>query len=249
MASLYGSEMAKVYDEIYQGFIDYTAEYQFYKHICNTYNSQNILEMGCGTGNLSSSFAKDFEKYVGLDYSDSMLAIAMEKYPSGIYVQADMRYFDLKQKFDAVLITGRSTSYLMDDADLNSTFLSVHNTLENGGLFVFDCIDAELFIPYIEKNRQVLHVSNCYPKTYERNSSWFKKPSETYHLVNWEAQYYEVKNTERILLGTDNSTFRVFTKSEITLLLKNADFEILDVQYRKTYAFDSFVVIAKKGGK
>lgn len=248
MASLYDKEMAKVYDKIYQGFIDYKTEYQFYKHICNLYRSQKVLEMGCGTGNLSSSFSKDFKLYVGLDYSDSMLGIALEKNPLGKYIQADMRCFDVNQKFDAVLITGRSTSYLMDDDDVMNTFRRVYSTLENGGVFVFDCIDAKLFMPYIQKNSQVVHVSLCDAKTYERSSTWIREPSQRYDLVNWEAHYYEIVNSEKVLLGTDKSIFRVFTQSEIIHLLKNAGFEILDVQYRKTYAFDSFVVIAKKVG-
>lgn len=134
----------------------------------------------------------------------------------------------------------------MDDDDVMNTFRRAYSTLENGGVFVFDCIDAKLFMPYIQKNSQVVHLSFCNPKTYERSSTWIREPSQCYNLVNWEAHYYEIVNSEKVLLGTDKSIFRVFTQSEIIHLLKNADFEILDVQYRKTYAFDSSVVIAKK---
>lgn len=45
--------MASVYDKIYQGFIDYSAEYAFYAGICIYYEAKHILELACGSGNLA----------------------------------------------------------------------------------------------------------------------------------------------------------------------------------------------------
>ena len=78
MGELYNENLAWVYDEIYQGFIDYSAEYEFYKYLCNDYNCNRVLEIACGTGNLAKSFTSDFSTYVGLDFSESMLNIAKE---------------------------------------------------------------------------------------------------------------------------------------------------------------------------
>ena len=58
MHELYDTNLAKVYDEIYQGFIDYPQEYKFYKNICQRYGASNILEIACGTGNLTPFFIK-----------------------------------------------------------------------------------------------------------------------------------------------------------------------------------------------
>ena len=79
MSNLYGDEMAKVYDEIYQGFIDYSAEYDLYSTICKKYDASKILEIACGTGNLAGAFSGDFETYTGMDYSDAMLKVAKKK--------------------------------------------------------------------------------------------------------------------------------------------------------------------------
>lgn len=59
MIDLSSENLAWVYDEIYQGFINYTAEYQFYEQICKTYNATKILELGYGTENLARSFLKN----------------------------------------------------------------------------------------------------------------------------------------------------------------------------------------------
>ena len=241
MINLYSENLAWVYDEIYQGFINYTAEYQFYERICKTYNATNILEMGCGTGNLARSFSKEFNTYVGLDYSIPMLTIARKKFPSGLFVHADMRSFNLKQNFDAALITGRSTSYLINNLDLEDTFKSVHTVLQTNGLFVFDCINADLFMPYILQNKEVTHTSICNGKDFERDSKWIKSKSDDYHLIDWKAEYFEVKGTKRISLGKDSSIFRAFTKKEISVFLNKTGFNILEVKTRNTYAFDTIV--------
>ncbi len=248
MNNLYGADLASVYDEVYQGFIDYKVEYEFYKAICKDYNSSIILEIACGTGNLAKLFSDDFFSYIGLDLSESMLSIAKIKYASCNFVQGDMRNLKFMDQFDSVLITGRSLSYLVNNTDLEDTFKSVHTALQSNGLFVFDCINAELFMPYILRNKEVSHASVCNGKVFERDSTWIKNRSDFYHLIDWKAEYFEVEGTTRISLGKDSSIFRAFTKKETSYYLNRTGFKILEVKNRNTYAFDTNVFICKKLG-
>ena len=246
MGELYNKNLAWVYDEIYQGFIDYKAEYEFYKNLCNGFNSNRILEIACGTGNLAKSFAADFSTYVGLDYSESMLNIAKKKYPAGNFIQGDMRHLNFVQQFDNILITGRSTSYLLNNSDLKQTFKSAYNALEDKGLFMFDCINANLFLPYILKNNCVVHKSTYDKKLFERESHWIKNQNLTYHLIDWKSTYYQLKDSKKIALGEDSTLFRVFTINEITETLLDSGFEILEIINRETYAFDTNVYVCRK---
>ena len=175
MHELYTTNLAKVYDEIYQGFIDYPQEYKFYSNICQKYGALTILEIACGTGNLAPFFMADFKNYIGLDYSEAMLAIARYKNPIAEFVQGDMRKFSIKENLDAILITGRSTSYLISDSDLKATFTSVHSNLKTKGIFIFDCIDSERFMPYIVKNKKIRHESKVNGKVFYRDSEWKKR--------------------------------------------------------------------------
>jgi ubiquinone/menaquinone biosynthesis C-methylase UbiE len=246
MHELYTTNLAKVYDEIYQGFIDYPQEYEFYSNSCKKYGASTILEIACGTGNLAPFFKADFKTYIGLDYSEAMLAIAKHKNPTTEFVQGDMREFSIKEQLDAILITGRSTSYLISDSDLKATFTSVHTNLKTKGVFIFDCIDSERFMPYILKNKKVRHESNIKGKKFYRDSEWKKKESDSYHLIDWRAEYFKIENNSKFLLGKDHTVFRAFSKSEIRQSLKSCGFKLLEIIDRPTYAFDTYVFVAQK---
>lgn len=245
MSNLYGPRLSKIFDKIYQGFIDYKVEYDFYAHLCHVNNVQSILELGCGTGNLANYFSKDFDEYLGLDYSEHMLSIARKKFPNGNFIQGDMRNFNLVKKFDTALITGRSTSYLLTKEDLLNTFTNVFDVLNPKGCLIFDCIDASKFIPYIQKNPSVIHKSKFENIEYSRTSEWYSKEKDP-KTIQWAASYYKQKGTTNQFLGKDNISFKVFTVTEITTALNKSGFEVMNIIDRPSYAFDTFVVVAKK---
>jgi ubiquinone/menaquinone biosynthesis C-methylase UbiE len=78
MASLYEGKMAAIYDAMYQTFVDYDEEYAFYNAFIQENNCKTILEIGSGTGNLAKRFKKNQQDYTGLEYSQSMIAIAQK---------------------------------------------------------------------------------------------------------------------------------------------------------------------------
>jgi SAM-dependent methyltransferase len=245
MSNLYGVEMAKVYDEIYQGFIDYKAEYELYSTICKKYNASKILEIACGTGNLASAFSIDFDTYSGMDYSEAMLQIAREKHAELNFFQGDMRNFSASQRFDAILITGRSTSYLLTDDDFLQTLKCVQATLEKNGVFIFDFIDAERFLPYVASNRWVKHESIVKERSYLRESEWVVEKESAESLIKWTASYYQLHQKDKTFLGRDSTFFRSFYFEELELLLTKAGFTINEKIDRKTYAFDTYLLVCK----
>ena len=246
MSNLYGNQLAKVFDKMYQGFIDYHEEYEFYKLFCKKFKKEFILEIGCGTGNLAPKFSLDFKSYLGIDLSETMLSIAKEKFPSGEFQQADMTHFELAKKRDAVLITGRTISYLITNKDINNCFSSIYNALLKNGLLIFDCIDASKFIPIVEQKNEIKHYSSFENKNYVRESLWFWEKEKENFMINWNANYFEIDVDKNNFLGNDKVDFRVFTQCEIKLFLKQNNFEILEIRDRKSYAFDTFVVVAQK---
>jgi hypothetical protein len=62
--------------------------------------------------------------------------------------------------------------------------------------------------------------------------------------VDWTAKYYIIQEQEKI--NCDFSTVRVFTLNEIQLFLYLNKFEIIKTIDRKTYAYDTYVIVAKK---
>jgi SAM-dependent methyltransferase len=245
MSNLYGAELAKVFDTMYQGFIDYEEEYRFYSAETQLCNAHSILEIGCGSGNLAKYFINDFKSYLGLDLSDHMLQLALDKNPTGHFTQADMRSFDLENKYDVALITGRSSSYLLSNKDVSHTFNSVSKALESKGHLIFDCIDAEKFVSYVDQNPMVIHNSIVGGEKFRRVTNWYVE-NYVEHLINWKANYYKLENATEIPLGDDSVIFKAFNRKDIIRLLEKAKYNILNIEDRPSYAFDTFVVHAQK---
>lgn len=101
-----------------------------------------ILDLGCGTGALTELLAAKGYDMIGIDNSQEMLRIAMEKRQrSGydiLYLQQDMREFELYGTVGAVISVCDSINYILDENELLAAFRLVNNYLYPRGLFIFD---------------------------------------------------------------------------------------------------------------
>ncbi len=245
MANLYGN-LANVYEAMYHSFINYKEEFAFYSNQLKKYKCQSLLEVGCGTGNLAKNFIADNFYYTGLDISSEMLAIAKENNASAIFINGDMRNFTLLHPVDAGIITGRTISYLLSNQDVTNTFTAIHKNLNPNSILCFDCIDARLFIPTINPLKKIVHTAVYKNKKYQRDTFWKPNTNQGF-LFDWASTYFEEgSNNNLIKLGDDNATLRTFTKEEMTLFLQQSGFAVQEIINRPSYAFDTFVIIAKK---
>ncbi len=245
MSKLY-SQLAAVYQAMYQCFINYDEEYDFYSKILLRYQCRSILEIGCGTGNLASRFANGFFNYTGLDLSDDMLRIARKNNPLSVFNNHDMRHFELQLKSEACMITGRTISYLITDKDILDTFHSIHKSLTGSGILCFDFIDADKFIPLIDPAKKITHHANVKHKKYQRDSYWSVTKLQN-GTFDWASVYYEKKDSGQLVkIGEDNSTLRAFYKAELINFLQNSGFRVKEIMGRPSYAFDTIVIVAEK---
>ena len=63
---------------------------------------ERILDLGCGTGQLTAQIANAGAVAIGIDYSSEMIACAQEKYPDVEFLMADGAKFRFSEPFDAV---------------------------------------------------------------------------------------------------------------------------------------------------
>ena len=101
-----------------------------------------VLELGCGTGTMTELLADCGYDMIGVDNSADMLEIALEKKEQSgkdiLYLQQDMREFELYGTVRAIVSVCDSMNYITDEADLLEVFRLVNNYLDPGGLFLFD---------------------------------------------------------------------------------------------------------------
>ncbi|WP_343914899.1 class I SAM-dependent methyltransferase [Aquimarina litoralis] len=245
MSSLY-TDLVEVYEMMYATFIDYQLEYDLYKSFLKKYDKNSILEIGCGTGNLSQRFINDNYDYCGLDFSKEMLKIAKKRNPNASFIHADMRHFSLKKPVESIIMTGRTISYLVKNKDVESTFASIHNNMKKGSIFCFDFIDANEFIPEISNKKAITHEVNHKNITYIRKSKWNPNILNSW-CFDWESNFYKKEKNNLLKVGTDHSTVRTFTKDEIELFLILNGFEVIEIIKRASYAFPTYVVVTRKG--
>lgn len=136
---------AQVYDKFmedtpYDQWTEYLKEI-FKKH--ELINNTNIVaDLGCGTGNMTERLAENGFDMIGIDLSEEMLAMAKEKAIEKkldiLYLNQDMREFELYGTVDAIVSMCDSINYVTEAEDLLEVFKLVNNYLEPEGLFVFD---------------------------------------------------------------------------------------------------------------
>lgn len=101
-----------------------------------------VLDLGCGTGTLTELLARAGFDMIGVDNSEEMLEIALEKRARNgsdiLYLLQDMREFELYGTVGAVCSVCDSLNYILEEEDMIDMFSLVNNYLYPGGIFVFD---------------------------------------------------------------------------------------------------------------
>lgn len=139
--SSYG-KFASLYDELMNDF-DYEMWSDYIADIFEKYNRspKDILEMACGTGNLTCYLAKKRYNLIAFDLSPEMLTKAydkLRKFKNVKLLKQNMVHFNIDKKFDAVVSICDSINYIRDSEDLLSSFNNVYKHLKDDGLFIFD---------------------------------------------------------------------------------------------------------------
>ena len=137
------TDFASVYDEL----MDNTPYERWCDNIVKVLGEYGIrdglvLDMGCGTGSLTELLAAKGYDMIGVDYSEEMLNIAFQKREKSghdiLYLNQDMREFELYGTVRAIVSICDSINYLLEDEDVVTCFKLVNNYLDPKGIFFFD---------------------------------------------------------------------------------------------------------------
>ena len=141
------TEFATVYDTFMDN-VPYQKWHTFLLDLLHEYGISEglVLDLGCGTGNMTELLAHSGYDMIGIDNSQEMLAMAERKRQSMeqdeersiLYLLQDMRSFELYGTVKAVVSICDSVNYITKPEELIEVFRLVNNYLDPGGIFIFD---------------------------------------------------------------------------------------------------------------
>lgn len=102
------------------------------------YQSQSILDCGCGTGHLSALIARKFEKNLdAIDISGKSINIAKRNFGEikglNFYKRSIIEHINSQKIYDCCI----ANMVLMDTIDLKDNLKAIYNMTRNTGAFIF----------------------------------------------------------------------------------------------------------------
>jgi SAM-dependent methyltransferase len=140
---------------------------------------RSVVDLGCGTGNLSIPLAKSGFHVYAIDLSADMLTIGRGKWDetpqqsgrlgSGSirWLQQDMSEWKLPEQVDTVISFCDCLNYLTEEEDVEAAFRATYHGLRPGGVFLFDVLPPEQLKRYAQQQpftldeRDVAYIWTC----------------------------------------------------------------------------------------
>jgi len=209
-----------------------------------------VLDLGCGTGTLTELLAKEGYDMIGIDYSQEMLARAMEKREESglqiLYLLQDMREFELYGTVGAIVSVCDSLNYLLEEEDVIETFRLINNYLDPKGLFIFD-------FNTVYKYKEVIGDATIAENREDCSFIWENYYHEEDEINEYEVTFF-VKEGELFRRFEETHYQRGYTPQQMKDFLKKAGLEFVsmadsDTGGEVTPESERIYMIAKECGK
>ena len=219
-------DFAFVYDRLMD--VDYTAFADGYESIFRRFdaNPHMILDLGCGTGTLTSIMASRGYEMIGVEGSPEMLSVAREKAEAAgqdiLYLCQDMTGFELYGTVDAAYSSLDSLNYLLTDEAVAQTFHWMNNYLMDGGLFIFD-LNSPYKLEHILGNNTFVNEEDGIFYTWE--NEYDAESGICTFLLNLFCEEKDGSYTRIV----EEQAERAYTVEEMKTLLEESGMELLTV--------------------
>ncbi|MBQ8960717.1 MAG: class I SAM-dependent methyltransferase [Ruminococcus sp.] len=228
------SVFARYYDELTAN-IDYKGRAAYFGELIKRFNKTDnniLLDLACGTGSISEEMARQGFDVIGVDLSDEMLGIAIEKkFDSGLqiqYLRQDMRTIDMFGTIGVTLCALDSINHLASPEDVRQVFERVALFAEPQGLFIFD-------VNTLYKHREVL-ANNTF--TYETDRVycvWENSLDPKTDEVRMDLVFFEQEENGLWSRSSDSFSEKAYSEELIERLLDESGLDLV-----AKYGEDSF---------
>lgn len=244
-------QFALVYDE-FMDTVPYEAWAQYLTGILkeNGITDGLLLDLGCGTGTLTELLADSGYDMIGIDGSETMLEAALEKkIESGhdiLYLQQDMRSFELYGTVRGIICVCDCLNYLLEEEELLQVFRLANNYLDPGGLFLFDMSTADKYRKIGDKT--IAESTDDAALIWE--NSWFEEDQ----INEYELTLFVRGEDGRYDMSRETHVQRAYRKETILSLLEKAGLRVVSsgfgcIRGAEEQREERLFVIAREQGK
>lgn len=224
MSTLGYGDFAQAYDALTFN-VPYDNIAKYYNDIlCGMTNGKKLLDMGCGTGNLTVRMARLGFDVIGQDASSEMLAQAAAK-SDGLdicWICQNMAETELAAPVDAVISTLDSVNHLESADEIERCFRAAAGALEKGGTFAFDVNTVYKHREILGSNTFVYDVDGVY-------CVWQNMFDQKDNGVDIELDLFFEEDDGAYTRGYESFREIAVTESELRNMLERAGFQIVEI--------------------
>jgi len=188
----------------------------------------DVLDLACGTGNITIRLAKLGYNMTGVDMSEYMLNQAKNKAESEAikidFISQDMRLLNLPNTFDTVVSVCDGMNYVLQEDELKQVFIRVKQILKPHGAFLFDMNTEYKFKHQLGNN--TFKGSGTGGKAYE----WENTYNEETKINEYRVTFFSLNNDERFVETHKQKAYDPLT---VKKLLTEASFN--QIKIRNSY--------------
>lgn len=185
------NSISKFYDQL-QTEVNYQKYSVYIEKIIKRYHkdAKMVIDIGCGTGNLTILLKNMGYDVSGLDISSEMLEKCYKKDKSILWIHQDVSELELYGTYDVFVSFLDTINHITDKRKLKSAFKLIYNYMNDGGLFIFDLNTPYKFENVYKDNVFYMideHLTYIWENNYNRKSricdmdiTFFEKSGKSY---------------------------------------------------------------------
>lgn len=230
---MYG-RLSYYYDNLMKEYVDYDAWVSYLVQLLkkSKIEGKDILDIGCGTGNITIPLQELGYELTGLDSSEDMLTIAdqkaFEKQLRINWLKGDITQIAIYNSYDIIISCCDTLNYIVDERELEKTLYKIYNSLNSHGVLLFDLNTVYKYKTlYGDETFTYTSEDLCY--------IWDNDYSLTENTIEYEINFF---------VKEENSLYSRFQEIH---LQKGYDYDFIlkilkNIGYKEIYAysFDSF---------
>ncbi|MDO4711356.1 MAG: class I SAM-dependent methyltransferase [Peptostreptococcaceae bacterium] len=226
-----GNEAYRFLAQIYDDLMEHVDHKQWAGFVMDLVKEQgdapnNILELGCGTGNITKELLAMGYEVVGVDLSEEMLELAREKTQEFgekiILIEQDITDMDFDiYEIDCIIACNDTFNYIIDIEALRSALEYLYPRMKKGGQLVFD-ISSRYKLQHILGDR-------VFGESFEEFAYlWENFYDDDEHLIEMEINIFSKQNGS-YRRDTETHFQRAYTEEDMVELLETVGFQNIKV--------------------